>query len=517
MTKFLISLIISLFSVQVLAQLKKADPTSQASCDRTLKSQECKAVYEEMLSFDVTPKKLVCTNLQDRIRSFEKSQDFARNCAQGGWNAFQNGGIQLNETDSASSKTIDFADAEEDDCSADLSKRRAIFNDYNISVPLILRLDLPTETQFTNMRCSALRKLFQTWRREKNSEIIRRIERKKETNLTPSERDFVTYRDGQKDPAANVVEQAKNHLDDLGVQLECYNAKTAAELICEAVAEISSNQTGSSAINFKAEKIKRIYKVAGVARKVSVSAKNDEALKVFEKNAALGAPERIAETEKMLGRVLSETEKNAITQAHEVAAGSGRGFRITDKGELDSSGYSAADLGDKNKILREAGFSQGQRDSLLRQGIVGAMGDVVKLREIAGQLKATAENAELKASVEAYQKAANAFEDLFRVVKEITDADYSLAAEVNARSEKYDKAAEYYLRSKGAANSPKRTTEVVNSLAVEKEKLKKLRTEKPEDERIPKYQADLIKMIQSLFKLPSFSVNESTKMYLLKP
>lgn len=494
----------------------KANPTSLASCDRTLKSLECKAVYEEMQSFNVMPKKLVCTDLQDRLRSFEASPVFARNCAQGGWNAFQNGGIKFGETVPATAP-IDFADAEDDACNADLNKRRAIFNDYNTSVPVILRLDLPTETQFTNMRCLGLRKLFQDWREAKNAEVIKRIERKKETNLLPSEQEFVNYRNSIKDPAPNLIELAKTRLDDLGIQLECYNAKAAAELICEAAAEVSSTLVGPTSVAFKAEKVQRIYKVAGVARKASVSAKNDEALALLGKNAALAMPERLVEAEKILGRTLTAGEKSAVTLAHDIAAGTGRGFKLTAKGEFDSSGYAASDLAEKNKILREAGFSQGQRDLLLRQGIVGALGDAIKLKEVADRLRASAEKSEFGASVEAYQQAAKAYEDLFKLAKEVTDADYGIAAEVNARGEKYDKAAEFYVRSKGSVSSSKRTTEIVNGLAQEKEKLKKLRTEQPEDPKIQKYHADHIKMIQSVFKLPSFHVNESTKMYLLKP
>jgi hypothetical protein len=517
MTILTISLVVSLFSTGAHAQLIKASPTSQATCDRTLKSPECKAVYAEMLSFNVTPKKLVCTDLQDRIRSFETSATFARNCAQGGWNAFQNGGIAIVEVASATTAPIDFVDKEDDACNAELTKRRAIFTDYNISVPAILRLDIPTETQLTNMRCLALRGLFRAWREQKNAEVIKRVERKNGNGLLPSEQEFVNYRNSLKDPASNIIELAKNRLDDLGIQQECYTAKAAAELICEAAAELGTSLAGPAAIAFKADKVQRIYRVAGIARKVTVSAKNDEALALLEKNAALAGPERIVEAEKVLGRTFTPAEKNAVTLAYEVAAGTGRGFTITEKGELDSSGYAEADLTDKNKILREAGFSQGQRDLLLRQGIVGVVGNSTKLKETANQLRARAESAEASGSVEAYNQAAKAFEDYLRVAKDISESDYAIAADVNTRAEKYEKSAEYFLRSKGKANSPKRTTEVVNGLVQEKDKLNKLKKESPEDKKIQKNYTDHLKMISALIKMPSFNVNESTKMYLLKP
>jgi hypothetical protein len=517
MTIYIFSLVMALFSGVAQAQLIKASPTSEATCDRTLKSPECKAVYEEMLSFNVTAKKLVCKDPQDRIRSFEKSAVFARNCSQGGWNALQSGGTAIAAVNLPPASPIHFADQEEEACNSELNKRRAIFSDYNISVPVILRLDIPSETQLTNMRCGALRNLLHELREQKNAEVIKRVERKNGVKLLPSEQDFLNYQSSVKEPVPNLIDLAKNRLDELGVQHECYNAKTAAELICEAAAEIGNSLVGPVSDIFKADKVQRIFKVAGVARKVTVSAKNDDALALLEKNAALGEPERIAEAEKVLGRHLSLSEQNSVKLAREVAAGTGRGFRVTEKGELDSSGYADSDLVEKNKILREAGFSQGQRDLLLRQGIIGTVGDATKLREVAKQLQTAAEQADFNKSTEAYMQAAKAFEDYMRVAKDLGDSDYGLAAEINTRAEKYEKAAEYFLRSKGNVNSPKRTTEVVNGLVQEKEKLNKLRTENPDDKKIQKNYNDHLKMIQSLIKMPSFNVNESTKMYLLKP
>ncbi|MNL38775.1 hypothetical protein D3C87_1610120 [compost metagenome] len=167
--------------------------------------------------------------------------------------------------------------------------------------------------------------------------------------------------------------------------------------------------------------------------------------------------------------------------------------------------------------MREAGFSQGQRDLLLRQGFTGAVGDPVKLKEVANQLRVTADQADIDTRVEAYTQAAKAFEDYLRVAKDISDADYGVAAEVNTRAEKYEKGAEYFMRSKGSVSSPKRATEIVNGLIQEKDKLNKLRTDLPEDKKIQKNNSDHLKMIQSLIKMPSFNVNESTKAYLLKP
>lgn len=518
MTTFIYLLVVSLFSAGLAqAQLVKANPNSQASCDRTLKSPECKAVYEEMARFDVAPKKLVCTDIQDRIRSFETSPIFARNCSQGGWSAFHSGGIIIGEAYVEPKTAPIFAKQEDDVCNSELENRRAIFSDYNVSVPVILRLDIPTETQLTNMQCVGLRKLFHDWREQKNAEVIKRVERKKGVGLLPSEQEFVNYRNSVKDPAPNLIELAKNRLDELGVQLECYNAQTAAELMCEAAAEVGNSLVGPASVTFKAEKVQRIYKVAGVARKATVTAKSEDALTLLTKNSVLAAPERVIEAEKALGRRLSVTEKSAVTLASEVAAGTGRGFRVTEKGELDSSGYAASDLLEKNKILREAGFSQGQRDLLLRQGFIGAMGDAVKLKDVASQLRVKADQADLVARVEAYQQAAKAFEDYLRVAKDISDADYGVAAEVNTRAENYEKGAEYFLRSKGSVSSPKRTTEIVNGLVQEKDKLNKLRADLPEDKKIQKNNSDHLKMIQALIKMPSFNVNESTKAYLLKP
>lgn len=86
-----------------------------------------------------------------------------------------------------------------------------------------------------------------------------------------------------------------------------------------------------------------------------------ERFEELSKMSALSAEERVQVAQSLLGRLLNEPQKESILGAHDVGLDAGRDFNT----------YSRADFREKQKILRESGFSKLEVDLLMRKGVVG--------------------------------------------------------------------------------------------------------------------------------------------------
>ncbi len=98
-------------------------------------------------------------------------------------------------------------------------------------------------------------------------------------------------------------------------------------------------------------------------------------------SSALDNPGRIQAAQRALARPLSESQQRALIAAHEVAPE--RGF----------GSYTQADLLEKTRILREAGFTPEESELLLRQGLAGQyVSGSVTFRAPTGQVATSSEN-----------------------------------------------------------------------------------------------------------------------------
>lgn len=512
---------------------------SQSVCEQTQKSPECQALYKTMSPEDVLHKSLECTNQEDRSTSYEMYKEYRDGCNQGGWNFVTNTATSIGEGFAQTVLDIKNIGQDEMACDADLDRKRAIFEDYNISVPEILRLNSPSEADIKALPCNRLKAKFQESLELKNREVMTQVQRKREKNLTPQEQEFVDFRNSKRAASSDLIESAKKKLDEMKVKYQCYNTRTAAEMICEAAAEVGTLLGGPARLAFQAAKSQRILKIAGMGRGAAVTAEVGGAASAnLARMSSLTNAQRIAEAEKALGTTLTQTQKDALIRAHEVGAGTGRGFTVNAKGELDVSGYDATDLRQKAKILQEAGLTQAQRETLMRQGIAGSASDSFKLQTRANDLRLAAERSELgedpriwantdladkpkyakmPVNTKAYQDTAKAYDDYLKVTKTATDRDYWIAAKMNSRAENYEKSAEYFVKSKGAVASSKRTEEVVESLVRERDELRIMASKNTSNQRLQKTYKDHLKMMEAVTKLPNFPLSPAAMSQMLKP
>lgn len=175
-----------------------------------------------------------------------------------------------------------------------------------------------------------------------------------------------TQEAGQK--ALNELESAvAAKLKKLGIQYNCYSIPKKIELACHAIGSIvTPDLVAGPLISAK------LVQIAGVrALKTAVA----ETALVSKELQAANAAQRLTQAETLIGRQLSEAEKNALLRAHEVGANElGR-----DGTKAGIGNYTDAQLRQKAELLKEAGFNETERRALIEKGIVGYERNVVDL------------------------------------------------------------------------------------------------------------------------------------------
>lgn len=157
-------------------------------------------------------------------------------------------------------------------------------------------------------------------------------------------------------------------------EYSCLNGPAKANTLCKAVGDLlvppvavfsflKGGRTALAALMKSSEK--------GRAS-LEASRKNFVNLNHLDGAAALTDSQRIAEAAKLLGRPLNKAQEEAILKAHYVGLNEGRGFGT----------YSAKDIAEKARILREAGLDPADTRLLMEKGITGTFGS--PLAQVAG-------------------------------------------------------------------------------------------------------------------------------------
>lgn len=165
--------------------------------------------------------------------------------------------------------------------------------------------------------------------------------------------------------------------EKVGIPLSCYNSQKNDELLCYGVARIvTPDAVAGGAVLGRMRALAGVSKIeegtaAGTAATRAqvngVRAMSDETrAAMLSRSSSLDNTGRLNQAETLLKdsrpNGLSLEQREAITRAHEV--GGERGFGT----------YTRADLDEKARILREAGFDANERQLLMRTGTAGQEG-----------------------------------------------------------------------------------------------------------------------------------------------
>lgn len=430
---------------------------STAVCNSLKSSSECQNLYKDLKSknIDVNSRALNCTDKNLLVKSFEDFSNFRNGCASGGWNfvkdSFISVGTFIGESAAKAKMTYDSETAENKICDADPNGVKRLYDQHNKFSVKALQIALPSAAKLKSTSCLVAKLNIKSGVATRAASISASIALKKAKKqaLNVSEKEFEDWHLKNIGlPNLNLQEKAKQYIKEQGIKLQCYNARSQAEMLCEAIGEVASMAVGGAGVAVKGSKAAKLAEMSGV------SSKAVEATKAAQAGAKLGAAtaaelataaklsnvQRVGAAEGLVGRALTQAQKNALIDAHEVAANTGRGF----------GSYTTADLSAKARILESAGFSKAERELLMRRGIAGVQTNAQKARTYANTTRLEAERARatnnMAKSQELYKQSATAMETFLKdTATKKTARDYADAVYLNQAAGDYDKAAKYMM------------------------------------------------------------------------
>ena len=510
-----------------LSQYKSLQNVSQNSCVQMLKSKQCQDLFAKMRANGEKPeeKGLKCQDQSTLSRAYETSRDYYVGCQMGGWNFVKESVVGLGTAIGEGAAQIVLGTEAEiatnKACEADPKMKVSLYTIYNQDRPKLLKISVPTAKDLSSKSCTTIKLDLNRHSWQTPKDVGMSIVNKKMAGkpLTADEKAFEAWgksrASGPKD--INLLGQAKAKLKEMGIQLECYNAKAAAAMTCEAIAEVVSYAPGSAGLALKAARLKNISKIAGVAvdaEKAGAAASRAVASAAdLRKAASLSNVERITAAEKALGRKLSQAEKTALIKAHEVGEGTGRGYLT----------YSQADLKQKADALQAAGFSKADRELLMRQGLAGSMSNTQAAKTYANSQRLAAEKAGAAGNLDQAKKSYIASADSLEVVmadKTVmkTSRDYWVGAKTNANAGRYDKASDYFIKSYAAeANQTRKAQDIFDALQREKTQLRDILGKNSSSPTARANYETHRKLIEAIVKNPQLNLVDSAKRELLKP
>ncbi|MGE3610807.1 MAG: hypothetical protein AB7I27_14545 [Bacteriovoracaceae bacterium] len=350
---------------------------STQMCLQKLRSKSCLDVYKKIKSegHSVAERGLRCAD--DKSLAVT-GVEFLKGCAQGGWgfvkSLFVPIGTSIGEGVASVVVGREEFEAWNSNCSKSNTSKMAIYEDYNKSVPSLMRVS-PISGKIDLLSCALIKDDLDQKRMKLQPRLdsLRLASLNKNYKFTDEEKEYVDFVNRGKvtfDQKAktSLVEDAKALLEKKGIELSCYNREYQTALLCEAVANVVSLAVTGIAVA-RASKLTEIAGIEVQAEKLASEATSSTrriaSLDELKLMSPLNQEQRVAAAEKLLGRKLSSDgrEADAIQAAHEIGKAEGRGF----------GSYTQRDKVRKALILRRAGFSRPEAELLLDRGVAGSM------------------------------------------------------------------------------------------------------------------------------------------------
>lgn len=361
---------------------------SKHQCEDTKMSQACQNLYKEIAEAGAQPEeKALRCDIENDLSTNQKLAVSYISCLKGGIVDGLVAPIQMLGTwlgESAAKAVVSLKkDAERQQyCDQHAEMKEKIYQSYNQGVPTLLKLSIPKN--LSQKSCAQI----ETDLYHESKLVRRRVSAatdhkqfQKNASLTPAEKEYLTHTFGAPDLATSselsLSKTADQLLEAYNIRTDCYNLETRMALRCEilfhvATAGLAVTKTSLSALS--GLRVSRFTKEVTSTLRQEGSLRNlNEAQKtsLLLKATTLNNDERISAASSLLGRSLSNSESKALIDAHSIGLNKG------------TRSYSRTELSQKADKLKSAGFSQEERELLMRSGVTGEFDDYVKASDLA--------------------------------------------------------------------------------------------------------------------------------------
>lgn len=328
----------------------------EISCAITREAYNCQKL-ENDLSPEEKYKVIKCD--KDSIKKNSLSETNVAECVWNGIKISADSFVSLAEMPGKIAESIAKGFKETQACNQSIDKKRELLNAFNLTIQ-DERFKLQPHfvgRWLEDAPCSEIEKLLSA----RYQNYTQTLYRERINNINAGKK-VEPLKDAK--PSINLLEELSKAFNQAEVVYQCYTPKVKAEMLCAGVTSLLVDLASGAGIAGAASKIAAIVKSKKALSRAERALASGNKVDLMDASKLRNA-DRLKLAEKAMGKTLSEAEKKAILEAHEIGIAEGRGFYT----------YTQEDLMKKARLLREAGFDKDQVRTLMENGITGMFRD----------------------------------------------------------------------------------------------------------------------------------------------
>lgn|GEM_PF-4426112 len=279
----------------------------QALCQKQLDSPECLEVAQTLKeTLKQTKEKpedylLRCTDDEPYWEKVRTNFDWLTGCGLGGYEAVADplvsAGTFLGQTAAKATLAAEASQANEKLCNSSVDNKRRFFALYNLTLPEILKIPIPSEKILNSKTCNELLQFhFIPQENQKYQSTLAKIRGKESQHqvLSPAELEFAKrfLHKGETGTGTaglsatglgeGLLNLTTDYLHQKKIDISCYNTKYAMAALCEGLADLVGIGAG---VKVAGEGLINLAGRAGVAKKIGVVGQSSGELKLLTEAA----------------------------------------------------------------------------------------------------------------------------------------------------------------------------------------------------------------------------------------
>lgn len=328
----------------------------EISCAITKETYNCEKLEKE-LPLEEKYKVIKCD--KESIKKNSLSETNVAECVWNGIKISADSFMSLAEMPGKIAESIAKGFKDTQACNQSIDKKREILNAFNLTIQDD-RFKLQPHfvgKWLEDAPCSEIEKLLSA----RYQNYTQTIYRERINNINAGKK-VAALKDNTS--MFNLMEELSKAFNQAEVVYQCYTPKVKAEMLCAGVTSLLVDLASGAGIAGAASKIAAIVKSKKALSRAERALASGNKVDLMDASKLRNA-DRLKLAEKAMGKSLSEAEKKAIIEAHEIGIAEGRGFYT----------YTQDDLLKKARLLRGAGIDKDQVRVLMENGITGAFRD----------------------------------------------------------------------------------------------------------------------------------------------
>ncbi len=273
-------------------------------------------------------------------------------------------------------------------CNGDLQMKKQLLTALNLDAPSSMQMTNLNDAELKQMTCSQIK--AHLYNHNNDVYIAARNKKLRKQTLNVTELEVLDYVEKPKPANSKALELSKMVdaiMDKMKVKRQCFSPQHLTRLRCEIASFVVTSIAAPGLVGLRSAKLAKLsgMKVDDFVQAVNSAERSAGGISgkfaskidqtdVLLKAGALSKAERVAATEKLLGKKLLPEQADRLWEMHQVGSKEGRGFFSLTKEDVDKKLQLAMAINPKSVDGKQPYFTMDEIKVLMRNGVTGITG-----------------------------------------------------------------------------------------------------------------------------------------------